>query len=80
MIIPKNIFEEMREKFPFFYGAYQPIFGTKVVIFCKGKESEKIKKEIQKFLEEKISLLIEPSFVFTEDKMTIEQMDSIFYN
>lgn len=70
----------MRKKFPAFYGAYQPISGPKVILFCKGEESEKIKKEIQEFLEENISLLIDPSFVFTKEVMTPQQIDSIFYN
>ena len=80
MLIPKNIFEEMRKKFPSFYGAYQPIEGEKVFIFCTGEKKEKIKKEIQNFLEENVSLLIDPSFVFTEEIMTLRQMDSLFYN
>lgn len=80
MLIPKNIFEELRKKFPFFYGAYQPIEGRKVFLFCVGEEKEEKKKEIQDFLEEKVSLLIQPSFIFSKERMIARQMESVFYN
>lgn len=79
-LITKDIFRKIHKRFPSFYGTYQPIEGTKVILFCTGEEGEEIKKEMQKFLEDEVSLLINPSFVFTKEVMTPQQLDSIFYN
>jgi len=69
MFIPKQVFEELKRKFPFVHTANYFDEKEKITISYLGKGDEKIRAEISDFIKDKTTSSMQIKVVFIKKKM-----------